>query len=117
LVADYDEVMSGPTLYMQQRYYEPLAGRFLSVDPVVTNANDGHHFNRYNYAYNNPYKFTDPDGRAGSNQLIPEDVGGRPSLLGARNLDGTPVRFSIAESRANLQATREANGLSQNAAS
>ncbi|MBX9625391.1 MAG: hypothetical protein K2X82_16415, partial [Gemmataceae bacterium] len=23
-------------VYMQQRYYDPLAGRFLSVDPVVT---------------------------------------------------------------------------------
>ena len=25
--------------YMQQRYYDPVAGRFLSVDPVVTDAN------------------------------------------------------------------------------
>jgi uncharacterized protein RhaS with RHS repeats len=50
-------------LYMQQRYYEPLAGRFLSVDPVVTNANNGNSFNRYRYANNSPYRFTDPDGR------------------------------------------------------
>lgn len=26
---------------MQQRYYDPIAGRFLSVDPVVTDANTG----------------------------------------------------------------------------
>ena len=26
-------------VYMQQRYYDPMAGRFLSVDPVVTDAN------------------------------------------------------------------------------
>jgi RHS repeat-associated protein len=63
LAADYDEVMSGPTLYMQQRYYEPLAGRFLSVDPVTTDAKTGSNFNRYNYANNNPYRFKDPDGR------------------------------------------------------
>jgi RHS repeat-associated protein len=50
--------------YMQQRYYEPLAGRFLSVDPVVTDANTGSSFNRYDYASNNPYRFTDPDGRS-----------------------------------------------------
>jgi hypothetical protein len=36
----------------------------LSVDPVVTNANTGGSFNRYNYANNNPYLFTDPDGRS-----------------------------------------------------
>ena len=50
-------------MYMQQRYYEPLAGRFLSVDPVVTDAKDGTSFNRYVYGNNNPYKFKDPDGQ------------------------------------------------------
>jgi RHS repeat-associated protein len=51
-------------VYMQQRYYDPLAGRFLSVDPVTTDAKTGGHFNRYVYAENNPYKYVDPDGRA-----------------------------------------------------
>ena len=65
--------MSGRTLhvndadtglvYMQQRYYDPVAGRFLSVDPVTTDAKTGGHFNRYQYGENNPYKFKDPDGR------------------------------------------------------
>jgi RHS repeat-associated protein len=58
-------VMDGATglTYMQQRYYDQSIGRFLSVDPVTANANTGAMFNRYNYAYNNPYRFTDPDGR------------------------------------------------------
>ena len=50
-------------IYMQQRYYDPTLGRFLSVDPVTANGNTGGNFNRYWYANNNPYKFTDPDGR------------------------------------------------------
>ena len=50
--------------YMQQRYYDPVAGRFLSEDPVLTDANTGASFNRYVYAANNPYKYIDPDGRA-----------------------------------------------------
>ncbi len=49
--------------YMQQRYYDPVIGRFLSMDPVTADANTGGNFNRYWYANNNPYKFTDPDGR------------------------------------------------------
>lgn len=53
-------------VYMQQRYYDPIAGRFLSVDPVTTNAKDGSFFGRYHYTNNNPYKFVDPDGRAGA---------------------------------------------------
>ncbi|MBL8326719.1 MAG: hypothetical protein JNJ89_17335 [Rubrivivax sp.] len=50
-------------VYMQQRYYDPLAGRFLSVDPVTTDSGSGQHFNRYVYALNNPYNYNDPDGR------------------------------------------------------
>jgi RHS repeat-associated protein len=46
--------------YMQQRYYDPYAGRFLQVDPVRA---DTTNFGRYNYAANNPYAYTDPDGR------------------------------------------------------
>ena len=51
-------------VYMQQRYYDPVAGRFLSVDPVTTDAATGSSFNRYVYGNNNPYRFKDPDGRA-----------------------------------------------------
>lgn len=49
--------------YMQQRYYDPGIGRFLSVDPTTADGNTGANFNRYAYANNNPYRFTDPDGR------------------------------------------------------
>lgn len=48
--------------YMQQRYYEPDIGVFLSVDPVSPRSS-GDNFNRYAYAGNNPYRFIDPDGR------------------------------------------------------
>ena len=50
-------------VYMQQRYYDPIAARFLSVDPIVTDASTGKGFNLYEYAQNNPYRYTDPDGR------------------------------------------------------
>ena len=52
---------------MQQRYYDPQVGSFLSVDPVQTNPNTGASFNRYSYASKNPYKFVDPDGRSDVN--------------------------------------------------
>ncbi|UNK49279.1 RHS repeat-associated core domain-containing protein [Lysobacter sp. S4-A87] len=48
--------------YMQQRYFDPVVGRFMSVDPVAVRP-IGDNFNRYWYANNNPYRFKDPDGR------------------------------------------------------
>ena len=58
-------VMDGATglTYMQQRYYDPAVGRFLSVDPVTASLTTGEGFNRYGYADNSPYRFIDPDGR------------------------------------------------------
>lgn len=55
-VADAETGLS----YMQARYYDPFAGRFLAVDPVGASSAS---FNRYWYANNNPYKNVDPDGR------------------------------------------------------
>lgn len=50
-------------VYMQQRYYDPLIPRFLSVDPITAYSNPVGAFNRYWYGNNNPYRYTDPDGR------------------------------------------------------
>lgn len=49
--------------YFGARYYDPTIGRFHGVDPVGVNEDDGPCFNRFNYAKNNPFKDTDPDGR------------------------------------------------------
>lgn len=49
--------------YMQQRYYDPAVGRFLSNDPMEAVGNGTELFNRYRYAVNNPYRYMDPDGR------------------------------------------------------
>jgi RHS repeat-associated protein len=68
-------------VYMQQRYYDPIAARFMSVDPVVTNANTGKSFSRYEYASNNPYRYLDPEGRQ-----VYEPIKAIPSSLDQINL-------------------------------
>lgn len=50
--------------YMQQRYYDAGLGIFLSVDPIAAYSHQGVGQNRYWYANQSPYKFTDPDGRS-----------------------------------------------------
>jgi RHS repeat-associated protein len=68
--------------YMQQRYYDPTIGRFLSVDPVTANSGTGGNFNRYWYANNNPYKFVDPDGRFICNRSRAGIAGCQDDLMG-----------------------------------
>ena len=48
--------------YAGARYYDPVLGRFMGVDPAAVEPGSVHGFNRYAYANNNPYKYVDPDG-------------------------------------------------------
>ncbi len=52
-----------PTGYTQlgARAYQPLTGRFLSIDPIM-NPSDPQQLNGYAYANNNPINQADPDG-------------------------------------------------------
>ena len=47
---------------MNGRVYDPVLARFLSPDPYVQAPDYTQGFNRYSYCYNNPFKYTDPDG-------------------------------------------------------
>lgn len=49
--------------YMQGRWYHPEAGRFTGLDPVLFVEGNLLSVNRYAYANNNPYRYTDPTGK------------------------------------------------------
>jgi len=65
-------------VYMQARYYDPVIGRFYSNDPksAASFLSEGkiQGFNRYAYAANNPYKYTDPDGKDYVSAFISIDI-------------------------------------------
>ncbi len=54
--AIYDE--ESELYYLNNRYYDPSTGRFISKDPIGLQGG----FNEYIYAHNNPLSFTDPLG-------------------------------------------------------
>lgn len=59
--------------YMQQRYFDPLLGVFVSTDPVGVDTDSGGLFNRYMYSALNPYTFVDPDGRCTGSRITNSD--------------------------------------------
>jgi RHS repeat-associated protein len=86
--------MTGLT-YMQQRYYDPMIGRFLSVDPVTAYDKPLTNFNRYAYGNNNPYRFTDPDGRL--------------SRTGSHLREGTTVGMETSAHTAEIKVLQKAD--------
>jgi hypothetical protein len=98
---------------MQQRYYDPQIGRFLSNDPVSANATTGGNFNRYNYANNNPYRFTDPDGRhalgRGSARNRSEKNGGMDFTGAAQSASDMNPSSSATVGESSSATVRETN--------
>lgn len=44
------------------RLYDPILGRFLNPDPFIQDYKNVQNLNRYSYALNNPFNYTDPTG-------------------------------------------------------
>ncbi len=47
---------------MKGRVYDPLAGRFLSADPLMQDPFSTQGLNQYSYVFNNPANYVDPSG-------------------------------------------------------
>ncbi len=78
--------------YMGARYYDPVLGRFMGVDPVDYQEDNLHSFNRYAYANNNPYKYVDPTGEYAF--LIPMAVYALTALSAALTISSAMNGFS-----------------------
>ncbi len=57
------ELDSSGLYYYGARYYNSEIARFTQPDPVIKDVYNPQNLNRYAYVLNNPYKYTDPDGR------------------------------------------------------
>jgi RHS repeat-associated protein len=49
-------------IHMNGRAYDPILGRFISADPIVSSPGDLQAYNRYSYVGNRPIMVTDPTG-------------------------------------------------------
>lgn len=63
----------GETYFMQSRFYDALAGRFLQPDTIVPDSMNPQALNRYSYVLGNPLRYTDPTGHCHGEPLSFED--------------------------------------------
>ncbi|MEN4904663.1 RHS repeat-associated core domain-containing protein [Luteimonas sp. TWI1437] len=86
-------------VYMQQRYYDPELGLFLSVDPVTAYLGSIDQFHRYRYASSNPYTLVDPDGRlsgVAGTMGGTSDEGDEPTRLSSVQVYGVrPIQIPV----------------------
>ena len=66
---------------MNARLYDPVLGRFLSPDPYVQMPDNTQNLNRYLYALNNPFSYTDPSGEFFITLLVGALIGAGVSAL------------------------------------
>jgi RHS repeat-associated protein len=92
-------------VYAGARYYLPGIGRWMAVDPL---ASEFPGWSPYNYAYNNPLRFTDPTGMAPEQAAcLPRCdfisvVGGFAEYVGQRITETTQAAKQMAEGLAKV---------------
>ncbi len=93
-------------IQMQQRYYDPELGVFLSIDPTTAYGNPIVQFHRYRYANNNPYTFIDPDGRDGD---LHWTANNQVTYTVRYTVTGVPLPFTAEQ--INAQVARDFSGV------
>ena len=64
-------------IHMDGRLYDPLLGRFFSVDPIIHDPKNTQSQNAYTYVMNNPLSMIDPTGYAPEDRIVEsEKLGG-----------------------------------------
>lgn len=89
------------------------SARFVSVDPVQADPNTGTNFNRYWYGNNNPYRFTDPDGRLSrgdgwTDKQWKQFDGAQQSAAGSLEKAAGKITGALAEGGKSLQRAEKA---------
>jgi len=72
--------ISSGLMYYGARYYDAGLRQWVAPDPLISDLYNPQGLNRYSYVLNNPYKYTDPDGRI-PQYVIPFAIGAAAGSL------------------------------------
>lgn len=96
-------------IHMNGRAQDPILGRFVSADPLITEPLNTQNFNRYSYVYNNPLSNIDPSGFGVVcfSVAVPTANRGHEATTEVENEDGTWRRVASGETARSYNYTWE----------
>lgn len=80
----HEHLDTSQLIHMNGRAYDPLLGRFLSVDPIIQFPANSQSLNPYSYILNNPMAGTDPTGYCAEGKVDGEKFSCRFTPIGSR---------------------------------
>jgi len=102
-------------IHMNGRVYDPMLGRFMSADPIISDLSNVQRLNRYSYVLNSPLSYTDPSGFDGlvSNCPIANCLGDRGFTLQDSSGDWAAYLLNIGISKGLAELDRLVTQLNQ----
>jgi RHS repeat-associated protein len=106
----HEHLDSAYLIHMNGRVYDYRLGRFLSVDPIISNPANSQSINPYSYIGNNPLSGTDPTG------YTSEPACGRYASCTVYNYSGGHVPTVDSTNRASAYASQGSGAFGQSSA-
>jgi len=93
---DHEHLDNLNLIHMNGRVYDPMIGRFMSVDPMFQAPTNSQSVNPYSYVMNNPLSLVDPSGYCSDTTVTTDASTGGTSVTACQETTSTDIGSHIS---------------------